>query len=31
MMQFLPFADRRARVVYDTSSAGVYRMADASR
>jgi CubicO group peptidase (beta-lactamase class C family) len=31
MMQFLPFADRRALGVYDTFERGVYRMADASR
>jgi CubicO group peptidase (beta-lactamase class C family) len=31
MMQFLPFADRRALAVYDTFERGVYRMADASR
>jgi CubicO group peptidase (beta-lactamase class C family) len=31
MMQFLPFADRRALAVYDTFERGVYRLADASR
>ncbi len=31
MMQFLPFADKRALGVYDTFERGVYRMADASR
>jgi CubicO group peptidase (beta-lactamase class C family) len=31
MMQFLPFADRRALGVYDTFERGVYRMAEAWR
>src|SRR5579883_330202 len=31
MMQFLPFADKRALGVYDTFERGVYRIADASR
>jgi methyl acetate hydrolase len=31
MMQFLPFADRKALAVYDTFERGVYRLADASR
>lgn len=31
LMQFLPFADRRALAVYDTFERGVYRLADASR
>jgi methyl acetate hydrolase len=31
MMQFLPFADRRALGVYDAFERGVYRLADASR
>ncbi|HEY1546148.1 MAG TPA: serine hydrolase domain-containing protein [Xanthobacteraceae bacterium] len=31
MMQFLPFAEKRALSVYDTFERGVYRMADASR
>jgi len=31
MMQFLPFADKRALGVYDTFERGVYRVADASR
>lgn len=31
LMQFLPFADRRALGVYDTFERGVYRLADASR
>src|SRR5262249_27628972 len=31
MMQFLPFADRRALGVYDTFERGVYRMAEAGR
>ena len=31
LMQFLPFADRRALGVYDTFERGVYRIADASR
>jgi CubicO group peptidase (beta-lactamase class C family) len=31
MMQFLPFADKRALGVYDTFERGVYRMAEASR
>jgi CubicO group peptidase (beta-lactamase class C family) len=31
LMQFLPFADKRALGVYDTFERGVYRMADAGR
>jgi methyl acetate hydrolase len=31
LMQFLPFADRRALAVYDAFERGVYRLADASR
>ena len=31
MMQFLPFADKRALGVYDTFERGVYRMVEASR
>jgi CubicO group peptidase (beta-lactamase class C family) len=31
LMQFLPFADRRALAVYDTFERGIYRLADASR
>ena len=31
LMQFLPFADKRALGVYDTFERGVYRLADASR
>src|SRR6185312_5551052 len=31
LMQFLPFAEKRALGVYDTFERGVYRMADASR
>jgi CubicO group peptidase (beta-lactamase class C family) len=31
MMQFLPFADRKALAVYDTFERGVYQVADASR
>ena len=31
LMQFLPFADRRALAVYDTFERGVYRLAGASR
>jgi methyl acetate hydrolase len=31
MMQFLPFADRRALAVYDTFERGVYRLADATK
>jgi methyl acetate hydrolase len=31
MMQFLPFADRKALAVYDTFERGVYRLANASR
>ena len=31
MMQFLPFADRRALAVYDTFERGTYRLAEASR
>jgi CubicO group peptidase (beta-lactamase class C family) len=31
LMQFLPFADRRALAVYDTFERAVYRVADASR
>ena len=31
MMQFLPFADKRALGVYDTFERGVYRMAEAGR
>jgi len=31
LMQFLPFADRRALAAYDTFERGVYRLADASR
>ena len=31
MMQFLPFADRKALALYDTFERGVYRLADASR
>ena len=31
LMQFLPFADKRALAVYDTFERGVYRLADASR
>ncbi len=31
LMQFLPFADRRALAVYDTFERGAYRLADASR
>jgi hypothetical protein len=29
MMQFLPFADRKALAVYDTFERDVYRLADA--
>jgi methyl acetate hydrolase len=31
MMQFLPFADRKALALYDTFERGVYQLADASR
>jgi methyl acetate hydrolase len=31
MMQFLPFADRKALALYDAFERGVYRVADASR
>jgi CubicO group peptidase (beta-lactamase class C family) len=31
MMQFLPFADRKALAVYDAFERGVYRMADAAK
>jgi CubicO group peptidase (beta-lactamase class C family) len=31
MMQFLPFADRKALALYDTFEHGVYQIADASR
>lgn len=31
LMQFLPFADRRALAVYDTFERGVYRLAEARR
>jgi CubicO group peptidase (beta-lactamase class C family) len=31
MMQFLPFADRKALALYDTFERGVYRIADATR
>jgi methyl acetate hydrolase len=31
MMQFLPFADRKALALYDTFERGVYQIADASR
>jgi CubicO group peptidase (beta-lactamase class C family) len=31
LMQFLPFADRRALAVYDTFERGIYRLADAGR
>ena len=31
LMQFLPFADRRALAVYDAFERGVYRLADAMR
>ena len=31
LMQFLPFADRKALALYDTFERGVYRLADATR
>ena len=31
LMQFLPFADRKALALYDTFERGVYQLADATR
>ena len=31
LMQFLPFADRKALALYDAFERGVYRLADAAR
>jgi len=31
VMQFLPFADRKALALYDAFERGVYQIADASR